>query len=344
MIFSGKAPVAKLVASAALLAVLAVNLGPSFGTSHVQAAIPAASKGTCAGVNIRFFVGGDAGDAFASIVYKGALAAASDLGANVQYVFSGWDPLKMTSSLRDAVAAHPDGIAMMGHPGDAAIMPLAKKAHDTGILMEYQNVDVPKVRAAYGGGYVGANLAPQGAALATQAIKEFNLKKGDRAIVFGAWGQAGRYFREDATAKTLMAAGLTVQEIVAPTTAAASPETLTPLLSGAFLSHPETKLIVYPGGQQLGAVPEYMQAIHKKPGQIINIGFDTSPQVIAAFQQGYVQLTSDQQPFLQGYLPIVSLCMQKKFGLAPLSFDTGNGFIDASNYQSVAAMAKAGYR
>ena len=342
MTLSRHASAAKLIAGAAILAALVANLGSPLHSSRVQVA-SAAGRGTCAGVSIRFFAGGNAGDAFASIVYRGAEAAASDLGANVQYVFNGWDVEKMTNSLRDAVAAHPDGIAMMGHPGDAAIMPLAKKAHDAGILMEYQNVDLPKVRAAYGGGYVGSNLIGQGTQLAELALKEFKLSKGDRAIVFGAWGQPGRYFREDATAKTLMKAGLVVQEIVVPTTVT-DPSQLTPMVAGAFLSHPETKLIVYPGGQLLGEVPQYMQAIHKTAGQINNIGFDTSPQVIAAFQQGYVQLTMDQEPFLQGYIPIVSLCMEKKFGLSPISLDTSNGYVDTSNYQSIAAMAKAGYR
>lgn len=333
----------KLIATAAVSVGLTASLMPRVGGSGVPA-VSAASGKWCSGVHIRFFAGGDAGDAFASIVYRGAEAATADLGPSVDYVFSGWDVQKMTSQLRDAIAAHPDGIAMMGHPGDAAIMPLAAKAHAAGILMEYQNVDVPKVRAAYGGGYVGANLTAQGAALGNQAIKEFHLAKGSFVIVFGAWGQPGRYIREEATAKALEAAGMKVERIVAPPTDAASPNLLTPLVSGAVLRHPETKMIVYPGGQLLGAVPEYMQAIGKKPGQILAIGFDTSPQVISAFQQGYVQLTSDQQPFLQGYMPILSLCLTKKYGFAPISLDTGNGFIDSSNYQSVAALAKAGLR
>ena len=338
-----RAPVVKLAASAALAVALVGSLGPNLKLVPTPVAM-AAGGGTCAGVHLRFFAGGEAGDAFASIVYRGAQAAARDTGADVQYVFSGWDVQKMTQQLREAIAAHPDGIAMMGHPGDAAIMPLAAKAHDASILMEYQNVDVPKVRVAYGGGFVGANLISQGNALGQRAIQEFKLKSGNRAIVFGAWGQPGRYIRENATAETLKAAGLVVQEIVAPPAAGADPNLLTPLVSGAFLSHPETKIIVYAGGQALGAVPQYMKAINKKAGQVINIGFDTSPQIITAFQQGYVQLTSDQQPFLQGYMPIVSLCMEKKFGLAPINLDTGNGFIDASNYQSVAANAKAGFR
>jgi simple sugar transport system substrate-binding protein len=298
----------------------------------------------CAGVTIRFFVGGEAGDAFASIVYKGAQAATADLGPKVDFVFSGWQVDKMVSQLRDAVAAKPDGIAMMGHPGDDAIMPLAEEASKAGILMMYQNVDVPKVRAKFGGGYIGANLEPQGRALAAEALRTLKIGQGDHAIVFGAWGQPGRFIREEGTAKALEEAGLTVDRIASGPEIASDPDKLTPLLSAAFLKHPETKLFVYAGGQQLGNVQNYMEAINKKPGEVYNIGFDTSPQVIDAFKKGYVQITSDQQPFLQGYLPIESLCLTKVYGLAPLTFDTGAGFVDQNNYQTVADLATKGYR
>jgi len=298
----------------------------------------------CSGVTIRFFNGGEAGDAFASIVYKGAQAAQADLGPKVDFVFSGWQVDKMVSQLRDAVAARPDGIAMMGHPGDAAIMPLAEEASKAGILMMYQNVDVPTVRAKFGGGYVGANLEPQGRALAAEALRILKIGKGDHAIVFGAWGQPGRFIREEGTAKALEEAGLTVDRITSGPEIASDPNQLTPLLSAAFLKHPETKLFVYAGGQQLGNVQNYMDAINKKPGEVYNIGFDTSPQVIDAFKKGYVQITSDQQPFLQGYLPIESLCLTKVYGLAPMNLDTGNGFVEQDNYKNVADMAVKGYR
>ena len=81
----------------------------------------------CSKVHLRFFVGGAEGDAFGTIVYNGARQAAADTGAQVDYVFSGWANEKMTQQLREAVAAHPDGIAMMGHPGEAAILPWRKR-------------------------------------------------------------------------------------------------------------------------------------------------------------------------------------------------------------------------
>ena len=124
----------------------------------------------CSGVTIRFFAGGDEGDTFASIVLRGAKAAEADLGPKVDYVFSGWNTETMTSQLREAIAAQPDGIAFMGHAGDDAVMPLAEQASAAGIMMMYQNVDVPQVRAKYGGGYVGAQLTPQGYALGQDCL------------------------------------------------------------------------------------------------------------------------------------------------------------------------------
>ena len=295
-------------------------------------------------MTIRYFVGGDPGDAFASIVYKGAQAAEADLGPTVEYVFSGWTTEKMVDQLREAIAAKPDGIAFMGHPGDDAVMPLAKQAYEAGILMMYQNVDVPKVRAQYGGGYIGAILDPQGRALGAEAVRQFGLKAGDRALVIGPWGQPGHYIREEGTALALEEAGLIVDRMNVVEGMATDPSLLIAPLSAAFLKNPDTKAIVYPGGQVLGAAQIYMEAIGKGPGEVYNIGFDTSPAVMDAFEKGYAHLTSDQQPFMQGYLPILSLCLSKVYGFGPLFVDTGAGFVDQSNYQNVSEWAIKGYR
>jgi len=296
------------------------------------------------GVTIRFFVGGDPGDAFASIVYKGAQAAAQDIGATVEYVFSGWNREKMIDQLREAVVAKPDGIAMMGHPGEDAIMPLAKEAYEAGIDMMYQNVDVPLVRAQYGGGYIGAILEPQGRALGERAVRLLGLEPGDKAMVFAPWGKPGRAVREGSLSLALEEAGLIVTKYPDVEGYNTNPSLLIDSLTAAFLREPDTKLICYPGGQILGAAEIYMDAIGKEPGEVYNIGFDTSPAIIDAFEKGYVQLTSDQQPFLQGYLPILSLCLTKVYGFAPMFLETGAGFVDMNNYKNVAEWAIKGYR
>ena len=68
-----------------------------------------------------------AGGVFANNVYNGAKQAEADLGANVQYVFSDWDPQKMIQQFQEAAATKPDGIAVMGHPGDEAFTPADRR-------------------------------------------------------------------------------------------------------------------------------------------------------------------------------------------------------------------------
>ena len=82
------------------------------------AAPPAAEGGWCSGTDIVFFPGGAPGGPFETVVYNGAVAAAADLGANVEYVWSDWNPEKMITQFSEAMATNPDGIPIMGHPGD----------------------------------------------------------------------------------------------------------------------------------------------------------------------------------------------------------------------------------
>lgn len=298
----------------------------------------------CSGVKLRFFAGGAEGDAFASIVYNGAVQAATDTGADVEYVFSGWSSEKMVQQLREAVAARPAGIAMMGHPGNAAIMPLAQEASAAGIRMMYQNVPVNEVTAAHGGGYVGAQQNPQGRALGEEAIRRFGLKEGDVAIVLSDWSQEERSERELGTIQAFEAIGMKVIKLQSPQELGTDPNTGIPVITAAITANPEVRLIAYPGGQPLGNARVYMEAAGKGPGDIINIGFDTSPQIVEAFKDGWVQLTSDQQPFLQGYMPILSLCQQVVYGLGAINVDTGAGFVTADNVDAVAGLAAEGLR
>lgn len=299
-------------------------------------------------MKIRFFVGGEAGDAFASIVYKGAMDAAEMLqpyGVEVDYVFSGWQPERMISQLREAIAAGVDAICMMGHPGSDAVMPLAEEAKNAGIIMMYQNTDVAEVRSEYGGGYAGVvDLEAQGVRLGTRAIEELDLQPGDRAVVFAPWGSPGRYFREEGVAKTFEKHGMIIERIVNPQGVNSDPQLLLPLVTGQVQSHPETKIIVYSGGQLLAAAGMYMEACDKAPGEIYNIGFDLNAAVLKGFSDGYVQLSSDQQPYLQGFLPIMNAFLAKNFSLSGLQIDTGASITDTNNYNDLKTLVDQGYR
>ncbi len=303
----------------------------------------AGSGGWCNGMTVRFFAGGSPGDGFAPVLAKGAERAAEDLGAEVDVVYSDWEPERMLSGLRDAIAANPDGIAFTGHPGDEAVMPLAEQAAAAGILMTYQNVDVPEVRARFGGGFAGANLAEQGAALATEALNTLDLESGQRALVMGPFGDQARAVREEAAARTLEEAGLTVDRVTPPVEAFTDPNLLTPLITGYLQKNPDTRLIVYPG-TTLGSAPLYMEAAGKQPGDVLNIGFDLTPATLDAIQSGFVQITADQQPYLQGYLPVMNLCQRHAYKMSSLVIDTGSGFDTQENVDEIAELVEQGIR
>jgi len=46
----------------------------------------------------------------------------------------------------------------------------------------------------------------------------------------------------------------------------------------------------------------------------------------------------DHQPFLQGYLPILNICLTKRFGFAGMNVDTSGVFIDQTNVDAVAPL------
>ncbi len=329
-------------AALALVGCSSTQNNASSGGASAQNAGAGSGSGFCSGKTFRFEAGGTPGDGFTDIIIKGAQQAEKDTGAKVEIMLAKWDQNTMVSQFRDAVAARPDGIAMMGHPGPAALEPVAKQAFDAKIPVDWLNVDVPDVRGKYGGGFSGANLAQQGGALGEQAAAL--LKPGDSAIVFGPFDNATRGVREIAAADAMEKAGMKVVRVIAPAAAYTNPSLLTPILTAAFLKNPETKMFVYGGAGIMGTIPQFMAAIKKKPGEVMNAGFDLSDGIIKAFEQGYMNVTADQQPFLQGYLPVLSLCMRTVYSLASLNNDLGAGFVTTQNYKVIQPLVQKGLR
>jgi len=109
-------------------------------------------------------------------------------------------------------------------------------------------------------------------------------------------------------------------------------------------ANPETKIIVHSGSDVMNVAEGIAKAAGYGPNEILQVGFDTSPQIMTALEKGYVHLTSDQQPFLQGYLPVLSLCQTAVLGTGAINQDTGAGFVDTNNYKAVKALADAGLR
>ena len=297
----------------------------------------------CEGVKIAAFPGGPQGGVFANNVYNGFLQAAEDLGPTVTYYFSDWDPNKMLTQIQQAVATQVDGIATYGFAGEPATGPVVDQAYKQGIIFTTLNTSLPdsqKKYAAQGFGYVGAPNYSAGHALAAEAVKRTNLAKGDKVFVWGLKGQGGdRGQRTVGVIDAFTEAGAEViyQEIDAATNA--DPNAGTATFVGVMGANPGIKIVVTDHGGLTSNVGVYAKAAGLKPGDTYFAGFDMSPNTAQAVKEGYQNLVIDQQPYLQGYLPILNICLTKKYGFSGLDINTAGAFVDSTNVDAVAPLA-----
>jgi simple sugar transport system substrate-binding protein len=329
-----------------VLALAAASCGDDADSTTTAGAATTADSGQeptggafCADTDIVFFPGGPEGGPFATVVYNGAVAAEEVLGANVDYVWSDWDPEKMLTQFREAVATQPDGIAIMGHPGSDAFAPLVDEAVAAGIIVTSQNTTLADIEAKYasaGFGYVGAELYSAGYALGAEAVKEFGLVGGDLAMVWGLLAQAGRGERTQGVIDALEEAGLTVDylEIDDATNADAAAGTST--FVGYASSHPDVKLVVTDHGALTAAQQTYFESANLGPDDVIGAGFDLSASTVEAIRGGWTDLVIDQQQYLQGFLPILQICLTHNYAFTGLHIDTGAGFANADNVELLA--------
>jgi simple sugar transport system substrate-binding protein len=144
--------------------------------------------------------------------------------------------------------------------------------------------------------------------------------------------------------EALEQAGLTVDYLEIDAATNADPPAGSPTFAGYVSANPDVKLVVTDHGGLTATLETYMKTAGKGPDDIYGAGFDLSPATVAAIRSGYTDLVIDQQPWLQGYLPILQICLTKTYGFSGLSIDTGGGFADKSNIDFLAPLAEVEIR
>lgn len=300
------------------------------------------ATGWCSGVKIAAFPGGPQGGVFANNVYNGFKQAEADLGAEVTYYFSDWDAAKLVSQGKEALATDIDGIATYGFGGEDAMGEIADEAFEKGIIFTVLNTELPDTLATYqsqGSGFVGAINYNAGYDLGAKTVTDAGLASGDEALVWGLVSLPGRGDRTQGVIDAFEDAGVVVvyQEIDQATNA--DPQAGTPTFVGLLGANPNIKAVVTDHGGLTATLETYLTAAGKGPDDVFGAGFDVSPATITAIESGYTDLVIDQQPFLQGYLPILNICLTEKFGFSGLFVNTGAGFVTQANVASVAPLA-----
>ena len=326
----------KLLAATAALALAAVA-----GTARAD---DAPGKG----VTIYMQMGGNAGDGATLARQTGASAAAAALGVDkLNAQFSAWAPETMITQFKQALAAKPSCIVVMGHPGSDAFRDLVKQAVDQGVVVTDGNSPMTPLQASFGPqgfGYAGVDLYQGGTLTANAMIAAGGLKSGDSAMVYGVFSQAERGQSEKGLADTLEKAGLKVDRLEITQEANSDPTLAIPVLTAYVQSHPDLKAIGTQHGGVTGVLADVLKKAGKKPGEITVGGIDLGPSTIDGLKSGYVSATLDQLLYLQGFMPVVQCVMTAKYKMPGLSLNTGAGVVTPKTIGGLVGLIDAGIR
>jgi len=77
---------------------------------------------------------------------------------------------------------------------------------------------------------------------------------------------------------------------------------------------------------------------------VVHGGFDLGPWMAELMDFGYSYVTIDQQPYLQGYLPVVQLHLANRAAFSGWDVDTGGGVVNQGNIHQIVPLMEAGIR
>src|SRR6266542_1255371 len=208
---------------------------------------------------------------------------------------------EMVNATNSAISAKADGIALAVTDKSAFKDPV-DKALDAGIpVVSYKSDGAPTDPGTNRLAYIGQGLFESGRQLGLRALAS-GLASGDVVGFIATPGALNIQPRIDGAAQAFKDSG--------------KPIKFTPVGTNADVT------------KGLSIIDAYAQGHKNLAG-----GFDLVPETLAAIQKGSLDYTIDQQPYLQGFLPVLYLYLYKLSGglIFPSETNTGLLFVTKDN-------------
>jgi len=240
---------------------------------------------------------------------------------------------QMVSAMNSAISAGATGIAVAVISATAFKTPAAK-AMSAGIPVVSYNADgnAPSNPGTNRLAYIGQDLFASGEALGQRIVAAPQMANGGNAVGFIATpGASNIQPRIDGAKAAIKASGKGIN--------------FSSVTSGAELPQENTTINAYILGHKASlkgifavdaGSTQTVGAIIKKyslQGKVASGGFDLTPQTLSAIKGGFLDFTIDQQPYLQGFLPVIALFMFNLSGglVHPAETNTGLTFVTKDN-------------
>lgn len=302
-----KKSTAILVAGAATLGVMSMST-----TAHAE------------GERYVFISHAPDSDSWWNVIKNAVKHAASDMNVTVEYRNPPTGDLAdMARIVEQAVATNPDGIVLS--------------------IADFDTLEGPLEKAAKKGiPFITMNSGTQAQSKALGAL--LHVGQPEFAAGFGAGERAKKqgvksflcvnhYITNPASVERCMgfAKGLGVELGSQMIDSGSDPTNVETKVSAYLRKHPDTQAILTLG--PTSAHPT-LRALEKNRNlKDVYFGtFDLSSEISAAIKDGRINFAIDQQPYLQGYLPISFLTLYTRYGLIPSNdVNSGPGFITKDN-------------
>ena len=311
-----------------------------FAGEGIKPAPQANSREPRGGENVRIAVvtHGQASSAFWAIVKNGVDAAERQMNVSVTYrspdTFS---VARMRDLINAAVDSRPDGL-VVSIP-DSAVAPAIRRAERAGIPVVSINSGADKWRALGILAHVGQLEEPAGYA----AGKRMAAAGVRRAIcVIQEVGNAGLEQRCAGFTRAIRRAGGTVH--VFPYTADNRNDGA-PLLAREIDARKADGVLTLGGDVADAALDAKKLGGRATRAKLAT--FDLQPEILEAIKDGRILFAVDQQAYLQGFMPIVMLTQQARYGLFPSEgqvVKTGPNFVTRDNAALAQQLSARGIR
>ena len=278
---------------------------------------------------------GAASDSFWAPVKNGAVEAGKETGCLVEYrAPEKFDMVAMAQLIEATVAAKPDGLVVTIPDADA-LGPAIKAALDAKIPVISTNSgwDVSKKLGIML--HVGQEefIAGKGAG---ERMKAMGVKKA--VVVNHLVGNVALDLRAKGFVEGLGGNA----EVLATTLDLTEARNA----DSAYLQKtPDLEAVMTLGPDGAEAAMQALESAGKL-GKLKFGTFDLLPEVLQAVADGKIDFAIDQQPFLQGYLPVIFIVNYIKYGIIPSqdTVFTGPNFVTKETAAKVLAFTKAGIR
>jgi simple sugar transport system substrate-binding protein len=253
----------------------------------------------------------------------GAADACKLLGCSYQWTGSeNSNVSQMVNALDTAVTSGADGIAVALIDLHAFNAPV-EAAIKAGIPVLAYNADAAgNARLAY----VGQDLFKAGEEMGKRIIEAVG--SGEVGLFIATPGSANLQPRIEGAEKAIKDSGKSITAHSVATGAAVAQEQSA--IEAWYLSHKSAKGMYAVDGGSTESLAKVMQKLGLASKGVKAGGFDLTEQTQKLLQEGNIEFTIDQQPYLQGFLPVLQLFQYKVSGTltGPAEVDTGLKFLN----------------